>query len=70
MADDEWLMYLVSPNAEIMESRNRFIRTLRSENTVFVIDFDTDAYEGSLDRLVETIKTEYSNEDSIPKLTE
>ena len=70
MADDSWIMYLVSPNGEIMESRNRFIRTLRSENTVFVIDLESEESKSNLDRLVEVMNSDLSHGDSIPTLSE
>tara|TARA_B100000029_G_scaffold468941_1_gene506379 strand:+ start:3039 stop:4283 length:1245 start_codon:yes stop_codon:yes gene_type:complete len=70
MTDDNWLLYLVSPNGEIMESRNRFIRTLRTENTIFVIDFESGESSDNLDKLAETMKSEFTHEQSIPKLSE
>ncbi|MQG08431.1 MAG: pentapeptide repeat-containing protein [SAR202 cluster bacterium] len=70
MSEDSWVLYLVSPNEEIMESRNRFIRTLRSENTVFVIDMESEASNSNLDKLVEVMNSELTHEDSIPSLTE
>ena len=53
-----------------MESRNRFIRTLRSENTVFVIDMESEESNSNLDKLVEVMNSELTHEDSIPSLTE
>jgi hypothetical protein len=70
MSEDSWVLYLVSPNGEIMESRNRFIRTLRSENTVFVIDMESEESNSNLDKLVEVMNSELTHEDSIPSLTE
>ena len=70
MSEDSWVLYLVSPNEEIMESRNRFIRTLRSENTVFVIDMESEESNSNLDKLVEVMNSELTHEDSIPSLTE
>lgn len=70
MTEDNWVLYLVSPDSAIMESRNRFIRTLRSENTVFVIDMDSNEFAPSIDKLSETIKAQLTHQDSIPKLAE
>ena len=53
-----------------MESRNRFIRTLRSENTVFVIDLESEESKSNLDRLVEVMNSDLSHGDSIPTLSE
>ncbi|HCG90914.1 MAG TPA: hypothetical protein DEZ08_03635 [Dehalococcoidia bacterium] len=67
---DKWALYLVSPDSQIMESRNRFIRTLREENTIFVMDFESGDVNTEIDNFAKILASDLTHADSIPKISE
>ncbi len=69
-AQDRWLLFLVSPDGALAQSRGRLARTLSSEHVVFELggkDANAQEYQSELVRLADCLRDSHPRAEGIPK---